>query len=127
MLPLPGAAAAVAGLLVLAAVAFWAFTRVEEHRPWRAAMVTVGLALAVIGISYPWYALLLVPLVALDGRARWLAIAAAAYPAYLAPALGWSLTAATAGAYGVALAMIMVTAWEPGTRLAGPRPSLDSG
>jgi hypothetical protein len=92
--------------VALALLAYRAFSAVNPSRPWSAAMVLIGATFAVIGISYPWYALLLVPLVALDGRARWLAIAAAAYPAYLAPSLGISLSTMTGIAYAAALVLI---------------------
>ena len=105
---LPGTSAAVVGLALLVTVAFWVITRVEPDRPWSAAMVVVGLAFVIVGFSYPWYALLLVPLVALDGRSRWLVVAAAAYPAYLAPALGLSISIVAAVAYGAAALVIAV-------------------
>jgi hypothetical protein len=120
---LPGPAAAVAGLALLAVIAVQIARRTERQRPWTGAMVTVALAFAVIGISYPWYALLLVPLVALDGRGRWLAIAAAAYPAYLAPSVGLPLTTVTGACYGVALAGIGL-AWLRDRRAAEPEPEV---
>jgi len=103
---LPAAAAAVVGFALLAALAGTVVLRVDPARPWAAATGLVGVTFAVLGISYPWYGLLLVVLVALDGHGRWLAVAAAMYPAYLAPALGLSL-AATAG-IGFAVALITV-------------------
>ena len=103
---LPGLWATAAGVLSLALIALWTARRTDPARPWTAAMVLVGLAFAVAGISYPWYALLLIPLVALDGRGRWLAVAAAAYPAYLAPGLGLPLSTTAGGSYLVALLLI---------------------
>ncbi len=105
--PLPGRVAAAAGLVLLAALAGWALRTVEPDRPWSTATVLVGLTFVVVGFSYPWYALLLVPLVALDGRGRWLAVAAAAYPAYLAPALGFAIHSVAALAYAVALVVAL--------------------
>jgi hypothetical protein len=90
-------------------VALWVLTLADPLRPWSAAMVMVGLSFAIVGITYPWYALLLVPLVALDGRGRWLLIAAAGYPAYLAPAVGLSLSATAGVAYAVALVALAAT------------------
>ncbi|MBK6869984.1 MAG: DUF2029 domain-containing protein [Kineosporiaceae bacterium] len=105
----PGPSSVVAGVLALVAIAGWVLVRSTPDRPWTGAMILVGLAFALVGISYPWYALLLVPLVALDGRAPWLALAAAAYPAYLAPSLGWSVSVTAAITYGIALAWL---AWS---------------
>ncbi len=106
---LPGGWAAAAGVLSLALIALWTARRIEAAQPWTAAMVLVGLAFAVTGISYPWYALLLIPLVALDGRGRWLAVAAAAYPAYLAPALGLPLSTTAGVSYLLALVLIALS------------------
>jgi hypothetical protein len=103
---LPGLWATAAGVLSLALIALWTARRTDPARPWTAAMVLVGLAFAMAGISYPWYALLLIPLVALDGRGRWLAVAAAAYPAYLAPGLGLPLSTTAGVSYLVALLLI---------------------
>jgi len=100
---LPAPWAAVAGVLLLTTAAGFIVQRSDPDRPWRAATTLVGLAFAIVGISYPWYGLLLVVLVAVDGRGRWLAIAAAMYPAYLAPALGLSLSMVAGVGYAVAL------------------------
>jgi len=107
---LPGSLAAVGGVAVLALVALAVARKADPARPWSAAMMLVGMTLAVTGISYPWYALLLVPLVALDGRGSWLAVAAAAYPAYLAPALGLSLSATAGACYLAALLLVAAAA-----------------
>jgi hypothetical protein len=105
---LPDAAAAVAGVLVIALAAVAAVRRNDPRRPWRGALVVVGVAFAVSGISYPWYALLLVALVALDGRWEWLAVAAAAYPPYFSGAVHvpWSTTVRIT--YGLALTVVVI-------------------
>jgi hypothetical protein len=53
----------------------------DPDQPWRGALVMTGAALAITTPSMQWYPLLLVMLVALDGRAEWLAFAAGAYVA----------------------------------------------
>ncbi len=106
---LPGGWAVAGGVAVLALVAGHVARQADPTRPWRGATTLVGLAFALAGISYPWYGLLLVALVALDGRARWLAVAAAMYPAYLAPALGLPLSVVA----GVCQAVALVIALAP--------------
>ena len=59
----------------------------DPDRPWQGALVMTAAALAVTTPRYQWYALLLVMLVALDGRPEWLAFAAGAYYA-AEPSLG---------------------------------------
>ena len=72
----PGRWAAIAAVAVLAALGLAVLHRADPGRPWRGAVVMTGAALAVTTPAYPWYALLLVALVALDGQAEWLAFAA---------------------------------------------------
>jgi len=66
-------------VLILAAVAFAVLQFSDPDRPWQGALMMTGAALAVTTPHYEWYALLLVMLVALDGRPEWLAFAAGAY------------------------------------------------
>ncbi|HVN13103.1 MAG TPA: glycosyltransferase 87 family protein, partial [Kineosporiaceae bacterium] len=107
---LPPGVAVVVGAVLVGAVAFAVAWRGDPHRPWRGAVLVVGVTFALVGVSYPWYAMLLVVLVALDGRAAWLAVAAAAYPAYLAGPLGWSVALTERLACGCAIALVAVVA-----------------
>jgi hypothetical protein len=79
-------------------------------RPWQGALMMTAAALAVATPHYQWYSLLLVMLVALDGRPEWLAFAAGGYYA-AEPSLGryhipWGLHDAVA--YGVPLVVVAV-------------------
>ncbi len=74
-----GKLAIVMAVLILAAVAFAVLQFSDPDRPWQGAVVMTAAALAVTTPRYQWYALLLVVLVALDGRPEWLAFAAGAY------------------------------------------------
>jgi len=51
----------------------------DPDRPWVGALYMTAAALAVTTPHYQWYSLLLVMLVALDGRPEWLAFAAGGY------------------------------------------------
>jgi hypothetical protein len=66
-------------VLILAAVAFAVVQFSDPDRPWQGALMMTAAALVVTTPRYQWYALLLVMLVALDGRPEWLAFAAGAY------------------------------------------------
>ena len=66
---LTGRAAIAAAVLVLAVVALAVLRFSDPDQPWRGAVVMTAAALAVATPHYQWYALLLVMLVALDGRA----------------------------------------------------------
>lgn len=78
-LVLPGSLATLAAVAVLTAVGLVVLRHGDPDRPWRGAVVMTGTALAVTTPWITWYSLLLVVLVALDGRAEWLALAAARY------------------------------------------------
>jgi hypothetical protein len=110
-LVLPSEIAAVAGIAVIGAVALWALRHRdslgERPRPWRPAVVLVGTVFALATVPYPWYALLLVALVALDGRWEWLAVAAAAYPVYYIRALDLPLVGTQQVSYGAAVAVVL--------------------
>jgi hypothetical protein len=89
-------------------------------RPWSGAVVMTAAALAVATPHYQWYSLLLVMLVALDGKPEWLAFAAggyyAAYPAlgaryHIPPRLQDAI------AYGVPL-VIVAAGWLIRNKLA---------
>src|SRR5580700_12099966 len=97
-------------VLILAAVAFAVLQFADPDRPWQGALYMTAAALAVATPHYQWYSLLLVMLVALDGRPEWLAFAAGGYYA-AEPGMG-RLTVPyrlhDAVAYGVPLVVVAV-------------------
>ncbi|MEV7025194.1 glycosyltransferase family 87 protein [Kitasatospora sp. NPDC093558] len=101
-LVLPDALLPWAAGAVLAGVALWVLRRGDPARPWSGALLVTGTALLVVAPSYPWYGLLVVALVALDGRWEWLAVPAAGQVLYLTGGIG-----AQQAAYGVALACVV--------------------
>ncbi|MFD5424978.1 glycosyltransferase 87 family protein [Streptomyces sp. NPDC127084] len=88
-LVLPDAWAPLAVLPVMTAVTLTVWWHGDAERPWRGALLTTGTAFLLLTPGYSWYALLLVALVALDGRWEWLGVALAGAVAYLAgPTVG---------------------------------------
>ncbi len=78
-----------------------------------AALLLLGAALLIATPVQPWYGLPLAALAALAGRAAWLAVPAAAYPAFFAVVPdGASTGAARTGsiAFGLALVVVVVAA-----------------
>src|SRR5580700_60858 len=100
-------------VLILAAVAFAVLQFADPDRPWQGALYMTAAALAVATPHYQWYSLLLVMLVALDGRPEWLAFAAGGYYAQ-EPDMGRSFTVPTryhdAVAYGIPV-LIVLAGW----------------
>jgi hypothetical protein len=91
----------------------------DPDDPWRGAVVMTGVALAVTTPYLQWYALLLVMLVAFDGRAEWLAFAAAGY-VFAEPGLG-RFTMPDPGAVGYGAAIVFVAAVSLARRVQGRR------
>jgi hypothetical protein len=110
-----------AAAAILIAVAVTVARHADPRRPWRGGLVMTGVTLLVVAPGYPWYAILLVALVALDGRAAWLAVAAAGHFALYATDLDLSATLAQRLGYGAAAIVVVAVMLAP--RLRGPRAS----
>ena len=110
-LVITGPLAIAVAALILAAVAFAVLQFSDPDRPWEGALYMTAAALAVATPHYQWYSLLLVMLVALDGRPEWLAFAAGGYYAAY-PNLGRYTTPPgrldDAIGYGLALVVVAV-------------------
>ncbi|MFE5491372.1 glycosyltransferase 87 family protein [Streptomyces virginiae] len=93
---------------VIAAVALYVMRRGDPRRPWSGALLVTGWSFVLLTPGYSWYALLLIALVALDGRWEWLGIALAGAAVYvLGPAFGYQPTL-TNLAYGAAAVLVLV-------------------
>jgi hypothetical protein len=108
----PGKWGFLAAFAILATVALLVLLRGDPDRPWRGAVVMTGLALAVATPPFPWYAMLLVMLVAFDGRVEWLGFAMVRYLANSSPLPGMRIPVLDAlrAAYGLALLLVVVVA-----------------
>lgn len=117
----PAEAVAAVAALILAVTAALVAWRTDPDHPADGAVVVVGVALLLAGPSYPWYALLLVALVALSGRWIWLAVAAAAYPPYFVGALHLPVEATFGLSYGAAALVLAAAAALRARRAARAR------
>ena len=108
----PGKWGFLAAFAVLATVALVVLLRGDPDRPWRGAVVMTGVALAVATPPFPWYAMLLVMLVAFDGRVEWLGFAMVRYVAVSDPLPGVKVPVLDTlrAAYGLALAVVVAVA-----------------
>jgi hypothetical protein len=82
-LVLPDTAAGPVAVVILLLVVAYVLRRGDPGRPWSGALLVTGAALLLTSPSFSWYALLVVALVALDGRTEWLAVPAAGTVLYL--------------------------------------------
>jgi alpha-1,2-mannosyltransferase len=83
----PGVASTVlvATLLLITAVLVWRKT--DPANPWLGQLVMIGVTLMAVSPRYPWYALLLVPMIAMTGRWEWFAVPLALTVRLLVPSL----------------------------------------
>lgn len=120
---LPPALTAPAAACVLAALAVLTWRTADPARPWHAAATMVGGALLVTAPSYPWYATLLVMLVAFGAPAEWLAVAAAGYVAQFAPEFGLTVHTGQLLGYPAALAAVLAGLAVRHGRARAPAPT----
>jgi len=74
-----GKLASVVAFALLALVALAVLRYSDPNQPWRGAVYMMAAALVIGTPEFEWYSMLLVMLVALDGRWEWLALSAGAY------------------------------------------------
>jgi len=71
---LPGPAALVVAAVLLVGIAGLVIAFSDPSRPWAGQVVMIGATLIIASPRYPWYALLLLPFIAMSGRWEWLAV-----------------------------------------------------
>lgn len=101
-LVLPDGAAGAVALAGILATALYVLLRGDPRRPWGGALVLTGTALLLTSPAYYWYALVIVALVALDGRWEWLAVPLAGLALYTGNWIGTHGSALQAFSYGAA-------------------------
>ena len=72
-----GKPAIVIAVVLLVILAFLVWRKSNPADPWMGQVAMIGITLLIVSPSYAWYALLLVPMIAMTGRWEWLAIALA--------------------------------------------------
>jgi alpha-1,2-mannosyltransferase len=88
----------VAVALILAVTAGLVWWRTDPADPWLGQLVMIGVTLLAVSPRYSWYALLLIPFIAMTGRSEWFAVVGALALRLFAPDLwAWqvALVAAT--------------------------------
>ncbi|MFD6184599.1 glycosyltransferase 87 family protein [Streptomyces goshikiensis] len=109
-------------LVVLAGLCLYVLRRGDPRRPWSGALLVTGWAFVLLTPGYSWYALLLVALVALDGRWEWLGVPVAGAAVYVTGQVFGSRETVGGLAYGLA-ALLVVTV----TALRRPRTPTPTG
>ena len=106
----PGKLSLLAAFAVLAVTGWLVLVCTSPDQPWRGAVVMTGVALAVTTPPFPWYTMLLVMLVAFDGRVEWLAFAMVKYFAVGEPLpdVQVGIAAIERAGYAAALAVVVL-------------------
>lgn len=110
----PGPAATVVAVALIAITAALVWWKTNPASPWLGLVVMIGVTLIVITPRYAWYALLLVPVIAMTGRWEWLAVPLALTERLLIPS--GDLARLTVGAAIVLIVVMSLWRSGPGTR-----------
>ncbi|MDX3106554.1 glycosyltransferase family 87 protein [Nonomuraea angiospora] len=106
-LVLPGSWAFPAALVILGITIFHVLRHGDADRPWRGALLVTGVGFLVFTPGYSWYAVLVVALVALDGRWEWLGVPLASGVAYMGTVAGSGTIAYALAALAVAAGLVV--------------------
>ncbi|MEU8779454.1 glycosyltransferase 87 family protein [Streptomyces sp. NPDC048606] len=109
-------------VVAVAAVAVHVMRRGDPRRPWSGALLVTGCSFLLLTPGYSWYALLLIALVALDGRWEWLGVPLAGAAVYVLGPTFHFRPWLSATAYGAALALVLVAGLLRRGRGAGEAP-----
>lgn len=107
----PGGSAVVIAVILLAIIGVLVIWKTDPDAPWLGQLVMIGSALLILSPRYSWYALLLVPFIALSGRWEWFAVPLALTLRLLVPSV--PLTRVS-----IATAIVVIVALS--IRRAGP-------
>ena len=100
----PGSAGLVLAMVLVLVTGLLVWWKTDPANPWLGQLLMIGTTLIIVTPRYPWYALLLVPMVAMTGRWEWLAVPLALTERLLIPDIDLArLTAA--GAIAIILVM----------------------
>ncbi|MCZ4125583.1 glycosyltransferase family 87 protein [Streptomyces sp. H39-S7] len=104
---LPDSVAAPLAVVLIALTALYVMRRGDPDRPWSSALLITGTTLLLTSPSYYWYALLLVALVALDGRWEWFAVPLAGTVLYIGTAMALPSELLQPWSYGAAAVAVL--------------------
>jgi len=83
----PGSASLVLAAVLIAGTGALVWWKTDPTNPWLGQLVMIGVTLLVVTPRYPWYALLLIPMIAMTGRWEWLAVPLALTERLLIPSV----------------------------------------
>ena len=103
----PGTGAIVLAGILLLVTALLVFRFTDSANPWLGQTVMIGVTMLVVTPSYSWYALLLVPFIALCRRWEWMLVPLALTAQLLVPTLAVARIAFAIAALGILLGLVL--------------------
>lgn len=107
----PGSASLVLAALLVAATGAIVWWRTDPADPWIGQLVMIGVTLLVVTPRYPWYALLLIPMIAMTGRWEWLAVPLALTERLLIPSVDLARLTVTVAIVFIVVMSIRRAGW----------------
>jgi alpha-1,2-mannosyltransferase len=107
----PGSGALILAAILVAITGLLVWWKTDPTNPWLGQLVMIGVTMLIVTPRYPWYALLLVPMIAATGRWEWLAVPLALTERLL-------ISDVTLARITVSLAIVLIVAVS--LRRAGP-------
>ncbi|RFA14187.1 hypothetical protein B7R22_11355 [Subtercola boreus] len=117
----PGLGSLVLAAILLLVTALLVFRFTDQDSPWFGQVVMIGVTMLVVTPSYSWYALLMVPFVALTRRWEWMLVPLALTVQLLAPTLAVARISFAAAIVGILI--VTVLRRRTGGLGGSPRPT----
>jgi alpha-1,2-mannosyltransferase len=115
----PGPASLVLAAVLIAVTGALVWWKTDPADPWLGQLVMIGVTLLVVTPRYPWYALLLVPMIAMTGRWEWLAVPLALTERLLIPSVDLARLSVVVAVVVIAVMSVRRAGWV----IVSPRDS----
>jgi alpha-1,2-mannosyltransferase len=115
----PGPASLVLAAALIAVTGALVWWKTDPADPWLGQLVMIGVTLLVVTPRYPWYALLLVPMIAMTGRWEWLAVPLALTERLLIPSVDLARLSVVVAVVVIAVMSVRRAGWV----IVSPRDS----
>lgn len=116
----PGPAATVLAIAIIGVTAVLIWWKSDASNPWLGAVIMIGVTMLVVTPRYPWYALILLPMIAMTGRWEWALVPLALTERLLVPSIDLARLTVTAA---IVVIVVMSIRRHRATRAPGPAMS----